>query len=438
MQRVPVPTRRALSVAAAVVVIGAWVPLVAPLSFFWWIALGVSFLLLIEDYALRPRVGAIRVQREFPEVVHVGRSGSYAVVLTNTGPRSLSLEFEDRLPAGLGGVAAHGRLSLAPDETARVSATFVALERGGHAFPPLGLRVSHQLGLLGYQERHDLGDLARVAPGRPAGETAALLAQTASLEESGAALARRKGMASEFESMREYVIGDELRRIDWKASARRHRPMVREFRSERNAEVVLALDAGRLMGGLVDDVRKLDLAMTPLLDLAAVALRAGERVGLLAFDSAPRVWLPARAGLAQLNTMTNALAELGADAEPTSYVRAVAHLEAKHRKRSMILMFTDFTDEISAQDLYASLASLARRHVLLVVAVSDPHLEAIFCGHRGAERDLFERAVAGQLLAERERTLLRLRRLGVATVDAEPRALTVPLIRRYLGLRSRV
>jgi uncharacterized protein (DUF58 family) len=133
--------------------------------------------------------------------------------------------------------------------------------------------------------------------------------------------------------------------------------------------------------------------------------------------------------------MMSRLATLPAGNEPTSFLRAVRYLETRHRKRSLILVFTDFTDEISAQEMYASLAALTRRHVLIFVGVADPHLEEIFQYNGGDSRALFEKAVAGQLLLERRRTVARIERLGIFTVDAEPRRLSGPLIRRYLQVR---
>lgn len=435
MKRVPLPSRRLLVLAGGVLALGSLVPIVPMLVFFWRIAVGLVILLVIEDFLLRPKPGCIRVQREVARISHVGRQGSYLLRVSNHGNRTLAAYVHDRLPAELEGSGHHERILLGPGEHTERKVEFVGLARGEHALLPVGLRVSHRLGLLEYQERADAGKKVRVAPGRPAGETAWLIARATVLEQAGEQKVRRRGTEWEFESLREYVVGDELRRIDWKASARRHQPMVRQYRSERNAEVVLGLDCGRLMGSLIDGIRKLDLAVTPLLDLAAVALRRGERVGLLAFDSEPRVYLPPRAGVAQLNAMLDALASLGTGDLPTSYLRAVAHLEARHRKRSMVLMFTDFTDDISAQEAYASLRALARKHILMFIAVTDPHLEDIFEDERDDESSLFEQAVAGQLLAERRRVLARIERLGVATLDAEPRSLSGPLIRKFLQVR---
>jgi len=247
---------------------------------------------------------------------------------------------------------------------------------------------------------------------------------------------RNLGAGWEFDSLREYRIGDELRMIDWKASARCHTPVVRQLELEQGLDVMLALDCGRLMRAEIDGIKKLDLAMTPLLDLAAVVLRQGDRAGLLCFDDRPRVYLPPRGGLDQLQRMTEALGDLPDHDSATSYLRAVAHLESRYRKPSFVLVFTDFTDELSAGELTMSLAALARRHRLLFVAVGSPQLELALTTPETSESAVFERGIAGELLVERRRALEGLERLGVATLDAEPHRLSGPLIRRWIELRA--
>jgi len=175
--------------------------------------------------------------------------------------------------------------------------------------------------------------------------------------------------------------------------------------------------------------------MTPLLDVATVALERKDKVGLLAFDSRVRAFLPPRGGLQQLHGILRALAALPHPTEPTSYLRSVRHVEARHKKRAFILFFTDFTDELSAREMYASLASLTRRHVLLFVAVGDPHLDRIFDDEGNGSHALFEKAAAGQLLVERRRVLAGLERLGIHTLDAEPLRLSGPLLRKFLEVR---
>jgi uncharacterized protein (DUF58 family) len=426
-----------VAAAGGLLVCAALVPLAPALGVLWGAFASVLALLLALDLFARPRRDALEVRRELRRAYHVGRRGSFDVVLRNRSPGALEVALKEVLPHALEGSGLDGQFILGPGEERRGEVTFVGLSRGEHPLLPLGVRFGRPLGLLAYQHARADGAAALVLPGRPPGETEWLLSHAAALEEVGQRRTRRRGAEQEFESLRDYVVGDEIRRIDWKASARRSRPLVRQYESERNAETILAIDCGRLMGSLIDGVPKLDLALTPVLDLAAVALRRGERVGLLGFDADARSFVPPRAGLAQLTPILEAAARLPRGTQPTSYLRAVHHLEAHHRKRCLLVVFSDFTDELSAADMYASLAALTRRHVVLFVAVGDPHLTAILDGPAEDERAHVQRAVAGQLLGERRRVLARMERLGIFTVDAEPARLTGPLLRTFLEVRLR-
>jgi uncharacterized protein (DUF58 family) len=430
-----IPSRRLLYAGAGVCALALLSPLWTP--FAWLGAAGLALLagLGVAEFLARPGA-AVGVTRRLPELAHVGRALRYGIALENRSTRALVVELREALPQGIEGSELRRRVTLGPGEEAELAVECMPLERGALRLPAPGVRVSFPRGWLEFPLAGVPEDELRVAPGRPPGELAWLLSRAALLSEAGAKRLRRMGGDWEFESLRDYVPGDELRRIDWKASARRSLPRVREYEQERNAETVLALDCGRLMGTLVDGVEKLDLAMTPLLDLAAVSLRRGERVGLLVFDSRPRAWLPPRPGLQQLQRMIAMLAKLPSQEEPTSYLRAIAHLEARQRKRALVVVLTDFTDEVSAEELHASLAALARRHLLIFAAVADAHLARIFDERElDSEAVLFQRAAAGELLLERRRTLAAIERLGVIAVDAEPRRLSGPLIRRYIELR---
>lgn len=431
----PVPTRRTLRLAVAVAAIGvlaAWFP---PAVLIWRVALIAFVILVVADALMRPARTAVTVARELGAIAQVGRATTATLHIENHAKGSLVVRVRLTWPNTIDGVELLTRHVLAAGARVELPLTFVPLRRGQLAVPPLGVGVGAPLGLIEHFEQRGRDDLVRVAPGRPAGEVAALLTRAAALEEVGARRTHRRGSEWEFDSLRDYVIGDEPRHLDWKASARRCRPTVRLFQDERNAELILALDCGRLMNTTIDGVRKVDLAMTPLLDLAAVALRRRERVGLVVFDKKVRAFLPPGAGMPQLGRMTSALADLTQDDEPTSHLRAVSYLEERQRRRCLIVVFTDFTDELSARDMYASLSALARRHILVFVGVGDPYLAQARAAPAPDPRTAYQRAVASRLLAERRRTLERIERLGIHAVDAEPSRLSAPLIARYLAVR---
>lgn len=416
----------------------ALLALIVPGAMVFWLAWTALLLLLaVVDLVTRVRADAFAVERDVPPAPVVARDLPWAVTLRYVGPGAMDVRWREVLPPDLQSTDDPQSVRLANGAAERFERTVLPLARGTFAVPPVTLRVSRPWGLVARQ--FDCGPTASVTvlPGRPEGEIGALLKRLAATDLVGENPTRRRGEDWEFDSLREYVVGDDLRMIDWKATARRCNMIVRQFRLERDAEVVLALDCGRLMGGLVNGVRKVDLAMTPVLDLAAAALRRGDRVGLVAFDSRVRAALPARSGLSQLNGLRTVLAGLSAEFDQTLYRSLVQHLERRHRKRALVVVFTDFADELSSSEMAGALASLASRHVILFVGVNDPHLDEII-DERPIDPDrVYQKMVAAELMTERSRVLSSMQRAGALVVDADPTTLSAKVLNRYLeGVRS--
>jgi len=408
------------------------------LSTVWWASIAVIAFVVAIDSLSRPPGGAVQFERIALSDYRVGRESTYILRLKNRSARRLQIEIREVLPASFKPNQFEARLTLAPGAREEIPVMFLPLERGAFDLTEVTLRLSAPRGLLAWQEAPSRRDELLILPGRPKAETRLLLTRTAVLQEPGRQLLRRRGQDREFESLRDYVVGDDLRSVDWKASARRQRPQVRQFQTERNSEILLAVDCGRLMGNLVHGVTKLDLAIVPVLDLAAVAVQNGERVGLLTFDSEVLGFVPPRGGLRQLGNLTDHLAQLETSFRQTNYSRAIQHLEAHHKKRAVIVIFTDFTDEYSSRELQAVLAALARRHVILFVAVGDQHLEEVLAEEPRQIAAVYQKAAAAELLGERRRVVESLQRMGVLAVDADPLHLSAPLIGRYLEARAQL
>lgn len=437
-QRWMVPTRRlgwVLAPMAVASVLLIWVP---TLTIVWSAALAFALILGAVDFALRPPREAIRVRRHFCTEYRVGHVSTYELSLTNETDGLLATHVREVLPAGCAPNDHVRRRVLAPGDVSAETIEFVPQERGRFQFLPTTLRIQTRLGLFAYQESADVEDELLVYPGRPSSETAILLHRARLLDETGARTVRRRGHESDFESLRDYVVGDDIRFVDWKATARRCRPQIRQFQMEKNAEVILAVDCGRLMGNLLRGVSKLDLAITPVLDLATVAIQRGERVGLLTFDSDVLAYVPPRGTIRQIGLLTEALANLQTGFRQTSFTRAVSHMEHHHKKRSVVVVFTDFTDELSSHDLQQALLGLSRRHVLLFVAVGDPHLQDILAEAPRDVNAVFQKGAAAELLVERRRILHSMSRAGILAIDADPFTLTAPLLSRYLEARARL
>jgi uncharacterized protein (DUF58 family) len=289
--------------------------------------------------------------------------------------------------------------------------------------------------LLGFWERGRQAAAAAPAdvfPNLESIERYHLLARSNRLDVLGIRQVKVRGGSSEFESLREYAFGDDTRKLDWKATARRSRLIVRNEQPERNQTVLLLVDCGRLMNAEVDGVAKLDHAVNTALLLAHVALARGDRVGLCTFSHKVHDWLAPRGSLAQNRLITRTLYDLRGDHTESDHGRCLKLVAARHPKRWLLVVLTDFVDATTASDMIAHLQLAGRRHLVLFAALKDPFLD------RAADRDPatlqegYRQAAAVDLLRERREVLERIRQTGGFALDADPTGLTPPVVNRYL------
>jgi uncharacterized protein (DUF58 family) len=245
---------------------------------------------------------------------------------------------------------------------------------------------------------------------------------------------RRPGGENEFERLRPYVRGDSYRHIDWRATARRREPITREFGQESNQNVILLLDAGRMMSARAGDLSAFDHALNAALMVGQTALRHGDRVGLLAFDRDVRAWLPPRAGSQGGSRLIRGLYDVFPSDHEPDYALAFRHLATRVRRRSLVVLFTSVVDEVNGALARQLVGALARRHVPLCVWVRDPEVEALL---HAPGVDPYTRAAAAELAGWRERALEDLRHRGALVVDEDPAALTPNLLARYLEIKAR-
>jgi uncharacterized protein (DUF58 family) len=327
--------------------------------------------------------------------------------------------------------------TLAPGSRTELSYRVRPPRRGDYIFGDLYIRWQSYLGLFRRQTRIPAAGPVKVYPNLADVHKYDLLDKRNQLWELGLRNARRFGSGAEFERLREYQPDDEYRRIHWKATARRHTPIVMEYETERSQNILALLDIGRMMRSPVGDIAKLDYAINAVLLLAYVALRKGDRVGLLTFADAPQTWVPPRGGKAQFQRMLEQLYTVESQPIEPNYTDAFAYLAAKQSKRSLILVFSDLTGDIGAQSLFAHMAHLQKRHLTLLITLRDPTIQALARQTIGSTHDVYRRTVAEQLLDERRLLLERLQRQGVLTLDAPASELSAHVINRYLELKAR-
>ncbi len=311
------------------------------------------------------------------------------------------------------------------------------VRRGEGRLRAVWCRIVGPLGLAAHSTRHDTDESIAIVPDTASVRSTALrLAGTLTTRRS-LRIERYTGDGSEFDSLREFVPGIDPRSIDWKASARHRELLYRETRAERDHTVILAIDTGHLMAETVAGLARLDHAIHGALALAWAALRTGDRVGLFAFDSRPRLSLAPTGRMSSFERIRAATAGLVETPDETNYTLGITELSSRLSRRALLVVFTDFVDSTSAELMVENLDRLAKRHLVLFVSLRDPDVVE---RAKAAPRDsaaVHEAVVARGLLRERDAVLRRLRSAGVRCIDTDPRTFSPRIVERYLDIKRR-
>jgi uncharacterized protein (DUF58 family) len=432
----PVPTARLALVAA----LGALVVLALP-------GQGVLVPLLVVDgallvVALADALAALdpsrlEVRRDLPPVLVLGGEGEVRWTVRNPTGMRRRVALADQLAPSLR--ASTRRMRGVVPAGARLvgTASLLPSRRGRFDVVDLVVRVDGPLGLGARQRTLRQPDVLRVHPVFASRDEAELRINRARILEVGLRSARGRGGGTEFDQLREYGVDDEVRRIDWAATARSGKAMVRTYRAERNQTVLIMLDNGRVMAGRVADVPRVEHAMDAVMCLTTVATRLGDRCGLIVFDREVRSVLPARAGREQLGRVAEAMYALAPALAESDYRGAFTQAMARFKRRSLIVLFTDLVEQAVGESLLPALPLLVRHHVVLIAAVRDPDVTGWALASPADADEAYRAAAATSALADRDRAIARLRGLGAIVVDAPAGQLAPKLADVYLDLKAR-
>jgi uncharacterized protein (DUF58 family) len=320
---------------------------------------------------------------------------------------------------------------------ASVTLGVIPLERGRTSLRSYHARILSELGVVELRRNYRVPAALRVMPDLSALDRSGDLVARTKLIESGLRRLRRRGVGGEFESLREYTVDDAFRSIDWKATARRGRPMVAQYEVERAQQIVVAIDAGRLMSPRLGDRRKLDYAVSAALAMAAIARLAADRVGVVAFAAEVIARVAPGSGAQHSAQLTDLLSDLEPRLEESDYERAFLELERTLRRRSLIVLFTDLFDPIASGTVLGAAKLLTARHLVLIVLMNDAAIaQALRTTPRDAV-DAYRAAVAAKLADERARAVATLRDRGILVVDVPAAELTVALLDAYVDVKTR-
>ena len=391
---------------------------------------------LVADAASAFPSRALHVVTEGPDSLQIGEAGSLTVTIAPTPyPRTTEIELlcEQRGEADPPEIMA---VSLLPQREARISIPVVPRQRGRLSLDAIWLRWRGPRRLVQLSLRIAVERSIDVLPNVRGVHSQALqfFAREAFF---GIKTQQQKGEGTEFDSLREYAPGLDSRFIDWKHSARHGKLLCKEFRTERNHHVVLTIDTGYLMREPLEGMPRLDHAISAGLLLAWISLQGGDLVGLFGFDAAPRQYQQPLRGVSSFSRLQRATAALDYHYEETNFTLGLAALNARLKRRALVILFTDFVDTVTAELLIEATERVAKRHVVVFVTLRDPILHGIADAPPERFEDVAEAVVAHDFLRDRRIVLERLQRLGVHCLDMPIGSLPVNLINRYLAIKQR-
>jgi uncharacterized protein (DUF58 family) len=418
-----------------------------PLSLSWgrpmlrWLALTYDLALIafaVFDATNSKLPARVRIERHFGGRFAVGAETEVRVEVANHLPRDISLVIKDEYPPEmkLSGFR-EARLDVDAQTSAALVYGLTPPKRGRFEFGQVAVRYLSRWRLVWTQTRAGETAVVKVYPNMRRAREAELRALGARSFVAARRKSQWRGEGRDFESLRDYVRGDEMRHLSWTATARRGKLVTRQYQMERDQTILIALDAGRLMTARIENETKLDSAVHAALALMSAAARAGDNAGLLVFGRRIQAYLPPKRGAEHLDAALEALYAVEPEMIEPSYSRAFEFVAANSRRRSLVVVLTDLVDEEGSRELLTSLKLLRPRHLPLVVTIADRDLKAVVRETPQDERELFKQSVAEEIIHLREAALRLVEAQGGLALDVTAAVLAPKLLETYLRVKER-
>ncbi|MBY3195948.1 DUF58 domain-containing protein [Rhizobium laguerreae] len=422
--------------AAVTVSTSVWWRDMSYLLLLMWLALAA---LTVADLVISNLAGRMTIDFDLSPQGFVGHTTAFTVgirPLKGMLPQKIEIRLDLAPELLIGEIRWLNPASGAGEREVKASLDLHLTRRGRYAVNELWLKWPSRLKLLEIIAKMPVGKEIAVQPDISPVLSGAIRTQILPLE-AGQKDLRLRGEGSEFHQLREFASGMDPRSIDWKRSARMRSLVVREMRAERNHQIILCVDSGRLMAEQLAGFTKLDRAINAALAMCWGAGLAGDLVGFYSFDSRPRLFVPALPGRAAFSRLQTVCAGLRYETQETNHTLGLTHLSGRLKRRSLIVIFSDFVDTITAELMIENIQVLARHHFVVYVALRDPMLAKLIEPEETTLDAVARSVAARQILQERRAVMEKLARLGVLCLDSTPEALTSDLIARYIEIKSR-
>lgn len=404
--------------------------------------------LAVIDFALAPNPATMSVTRVHPGAVTIGHEANIEWTITRprgrlVGDRSFGARrrvwLADDLAPSLRADTRRVSLTVSPGASASARIRMRPTRRGRFHPSEIVLRCSGPAGLVLKQRRRAVHTTLRVLPQFRSAREAELTLHKARLLDVGLRSARGRGGGTDFDSLRELTPDDETRRVDWAATARSARPIVRTYQAEQNQTVLVLLDSGRVMAAQIEGAPRLEFGMDGAMLLAELATGLGDRMGLIGFDTTVHTTLQPSSRRSQRAAVSEAVFDLEAALAESDYRTMVTHVASRHRRRCLLVLITELVEEVVDEFLLPSLPLLIRTHLVVVAAVRDPQIDQWATGEISEAKTVeegFRRAAAIAEQDSRRRVAAKLRAKGAIVVDEVPAAFASALGQAYLEAKA--
>lgn len=400
-----------------------------------WLSGALTVILAVSaavDFHLSRR--RVELVRRVGPVLSLGAENLIGLELRTVQP-PLQVTLRDDLPNHIELAGTWPRILLNDTQWAGAQYRLIPHRRGAYAIGPLHARFTSRLGLWQRQLVWRQTVPVRVYPNLLAARQLEIAIRRGRQLE-GLRRARLRGMGTEFESLREYQPGDQYRSINWPATARSGELITTLYQIDRSQPVMLLIDAGRTMTPHVRGLARLDHALNAALLLATAAAERGDQLGLMLFGGEVKAFMVPRKGRGQVLAMLEALYAVEPEQVEPDYGRMISWFRAKHKKRSLVVLFTDLIDPDISRGLISHLAALAAHHLVLLVCLSDPELLQVSKQMPARSGEVYQKATALDVLAQRAETKARLQAMGVMVVDVPPEEFSTAVLNQYLLIRE--
>lgn len=393
---------------------------------------------LVDLIISRKLAAGLAIHREFERRFAIGDPTKVSLVVDNFNDAPLHVRIKDEYPPEMSlDETREAEFTVEPLGTAEFYYHLTPKKRGSYAFGKIAIRRLSRFGLLWLQDSLGEEQRVKVYPNMRRAREMELKALGARSFIAIQRRAVRRGEGREFESMRDYVRGDELRHISWTATARRHKLTTRQYQIERDQTVIIALDAGRLMTGRIGDETKFDTGVHASLALMSACAKAGDNCGLVVFGRRVKKYLPPKRGLEHIDAVLEALHDFEPELIEPSYARAFQYVASSTKKRAFVVILTDLVDKDSSKELINSLKLLRPRHLPLVVTIGDRDLNTLVSAKPDDLKEVFTQSAAEEIIHQRESALRLVETLGGLALDVTAQTLAPRLLETYLKVKER-